>query len=136
MSSTARTPADVLAASRRADSLCKRQRTLDVVRSTLADRGHITFTTVARTARVSTWLVHAEGVREYIEAAIRQQEHEPVVAWSDGRQASIAELANANRRLEQDVAQLQPLRKRVEEVENDLGAAHTSPRKMIRAENS
>ncbi|MFB6819569.1 hypothetical protein ACFCV8_34060 [Streptomyces sp. NPDC056347] len=184
MSSTARTPADVLAASRRADSLCKRQRTLDVVRSTLADRGHITFTTVARTARVSTWLVHAEGVREHIEAAIRQQEHEPVVAWSDGRQASpaslksdlmmareeitsfrqerdrlreavrqqlgrqldqvgsrqltdrVAELANANRRLERDVGQLQPLRKRVEEVENDLGAARTSPRKMIRAENS
>ena len=57
-------PDDVLAASQRADSLRKRQRTLDVV----------------------------QGVREHIEAAIRQQEHEPVVARSDGRQASPASL--------------------------------------------
>lgn len=184
MSSSARTPTDVLAASRRADSLRKRQRALDVVQSMLADGEHITFTTVARTAKVSTWLVYAEGVREHIEAAIRQQEHEPVVARSDGRQASpaslksdlmmareeittlrqerdrlreavrqqlgqqldqvsnrqltdrITELTNANRRLEQDLAQLQPFKERVEELEKDLVAARTSLRKMIRAENS
>jgi predicted nuclease with TOPRIM domain len=150
----------------------------------LADGEHITFTAVARTAKVSTWLVYAEGVREHIEAAIRQQEHEPVVARSDGRQASpaslksdlmmareeitalrqerdrlreavrqqlgqqldqvsnrqltdrITELTNANRRLEQDLAQLQPLKDRVDELEKDRAAARTSLRKMIRAENS
>lgn len=184
MSSAARTPAEVLAASRRADSLRKRQRVLDVVQSMLTDGEHVTFTTVARMAKVSTWLVHAEGVREHIEAAVRQQEHEPVVARSDGRQASpaslksdlmmareeitalrqerdrlreavrqqlgqqldqvssrqltdrITELTNANRRLEQDAAQLQPLKDRVDELERDLAAARTSLRKMIRSENS
>ncbi|MDX2760417.1 DUF6262 family protein [Streptomyces europaeiscabiei] len=179
----ARTPTEVLAASRRADSLRKRQRALDVVQSMLADGEHITFTTVARTAKVSTWLVYAEGVREYIEAAIRQQEHEPVVARSSGRQSSpaslksdlmmareeitalrqerdrlrdavrqqlghqldqvssrqlterITELTDANRRLEQETAQLQPLKDQVAELEKDLAAARTSLRQMIRAEN-
>ncbi|MER5359501.1 DUF6262 family protein [Streptomyces sp. NPDC002785] len=184
MSAAARTPAEVLAASRRADSLQKRQRVLDAVQRMLADGEPITFTTVARTAKVSTWLVYAEGVREHVEAAIRQQEHEPVVARSDGRQASpaslksdllmareeittlrqerdrlreavrqqlgrqldqvgnqqltarISELTNANRRLEQEIAQLQPMKERVDELEKDLAAARSSLRKMIRAENA
>ncbi|MFK4226916.1 DUF6262 family protein [Streptomyces sp. NPDC019890] len=77
---------------RRADSPQKRQRVVDAVQRMLADGEPITFTTVARTAKVSTWLVYAEGVREHVEAAIRQQEHEPVVARSDGCQASPASL--------------------------------------------
>jgi predicted RNase H-like nuclease (RuvC/YqgF family) len=39
--------------------------------------GPVTFTTVARTAGVSTWLVYAEGVREHIQAAIDQQAAQP-----------------------------------------------------------
>ncbi|MFD5752651.1 DUF6262 family protein [Streptomyces sp. NPDC127033] len=183
MSPAARTPTEVLAASR-AVSLQKRQRVLDAVQRMLADGEPITFTTIARTAKVSTWLVYAEGVREHVEAAIRQQEHEPVVARSDGRQASpaslksdllmareeitalrqerdrlreavrqqlgrqldqvgnqqltarISALTNANRQLEQEIAQLQPLKERVDELEKDLAAARSSLRKMIRAENA
>jgi len=37
----------------------------------------VTFTSVARTARVSTWLVYAQGVREHIESAIQQQRSQP-----------------------------------------------------------
>jgi transposase len=144
-------------------------------------------TTVARTAKVSTWLVYAEGVREHIEAAIRQQEHEPVVARSDGRQASpaslksdlmmareeiivlrqerdrlrkavrqqlgqqldpvgdrqlterIAELTEANRRLERSEAHMraeaQRLTSRIASLEKDLAATRTSLRRMIRDEN-
>ena len=51
----------------------------------------VTFTTVARTARVSTWLVYAEGVREHIQAAIRQQADQPDDHAADDP-ASIASL--------------------------------------------
>ena len=51
----------------------------------------VTFTSVARTARVSTWLVYAEGVREHIETAIQQQRSQPDERHSDDP-ASIASL--------------------------------------------
>ena len=50
--------------------------------------------------------------------------------------ARISELTNANRRLEQEIAQPRPSEERVDELEKDLAAARTSLRKMIRAENA
>ena len=51
----------------------------------------VTFTSVARTTRVSTWLVYAVGVREHIESAIAQQRSQPDDRRSDDP-ASIASL--------------------------------------------
>ncbi|MFC9431849.1 DUF6262 family protein, partial [Streptomyces sp. NPDC056987] len=122
MSPAARTPTEVLAASRRADSLQKRQRVLDAVQRMLADGEPITFTTIARTAKVSTWLVYAEGVREHVEAAIRQQEHEPVVARSDGRQASPASLKSDLLMAREEITALRQERDRLREaVRQQLG---------------
>ncbi|WP_329361204.1 hypothetical protein [Streptomyces sp. NBC_01483] len=64
----ARTPAEVLAESRRNTSLLKRQRVLDTIRLMLDDGEPISFAAVARAANVSTWLVYAEGVREHVQA--------------------------------------------------------------------
>jgi hypothetical protein len=88
----------------------------------LTNGDHITFTTVARTAKVSTWLVHAEGVREHIEAAIRQQEHEPVVARCDGRQASPASLKSDLMMAREEITALRQERDRLREaVRQQLG---------------
>ncbi|MGW6570511.1 DUF6262 family protein [Streptomyces sp. NPDC054975] len=175
-----RTPADVLAESRRQTSLLKRQRVLDTIRRMLSEGEPISFTAVARAAQVSTWLVYAEGVREHVQAAIRRQEHAPVTAAAEGRRASttslhtdlamareeirglrterdqlrtamreqlgyqldqisnreiterIAELTEANRKLEQEVIKLRPLVGHAQELERDLAAARTSLRQMIR----
>lgn len=87
-----RTPADVLAESRRQTSLLKRQRVLDTVRHMLDDGEPISFAAVARAAKVSTWLVYAEGLREHIQAGIQRQEQAPVTAAVQGRRASPASL--------------------------------------------
>ncbi|MFC9432142.1 hypothetical protein ACFTZC_41950, partial [Streptomyces sp. NPDC056987] len=69
-------------------------------------------------------------------------QHEPLCPHSGGHlsnqqlTARISELTNANRQLEQEIAQLQPLKERVDELEKDLAAARSSLRKMIRAENA
>ncbi|MGW0885567.1 DUF6262 family protein [Streptomyces sp. NPDC002671] len=178
-----RTAADVLAESRRRTSLRKRQAVLDTVRRMVGDGERITFATVARAARVSTWLVYAEGVREHVEAAIRRQEQARVTGVAEGRRAShgslqadlamareeikelrgerdrlrlamrqqlgqqldqishrplterIAELTEANRNLERELAKLRPLATRAHELERDLAAARTSLRQMIRDTN-
>ena len=70
---TKRKPSDVLAASRRRDSREKRARVLAVVDEMTARGDTVTFATVAKTAGVSNWLVYAEGVREHIETARKQQ---------------------------------------------------------------
>ncbi|MEU4172964.1 DUF6262 family protein [Streptomyces sp. NPDC026665] len=63
-----------LAQARRRDSLDKRQRTLTAL-ATLEQQGHkITFTAVARTAGVSTWLTYTAGIREHIENAQKRQQ--------------------------------------------------------------
>ncbi|MFF2812544.1 DUF6262 family protein [Streptomyces sp. NPDC058000] len=180
---TARTPADVLAESRRQTSLVKRQRVLDTIRLMLDDDELISFAAVARAARVSTWLVYAEGVREHVQAAIQRQQQAPVAAVAHGRQARptslhadlamareeikelrterdqlrsamrqhlghqldqisnrslterINELTEANRKLERELAQLRPLADHVQELQQDLAAARTSLRQMIRDGN-
>jgi chromosome segregation ATPase len=52
----------------------------------------ITFAAVARTAKVSSWLVYADGVREHIEAARKAQATGPAKAQQVGRTASEASL--------------------------------------------
>ncbi|MFE0147853.1 DUF6262 family protein [Nonomuraea sp. NPDC059007] len=68
-----RTPREVLAASRRKDSHEKRARVVAIVDEMAARGDAITFAGVAKTAGVSSWLVYAAGVREYIEAARKKQ---------------------------------------------------------------
>lgn len=110
---TSRRPADVLAEARRAESLRKRQAVLDAVQSMLADGERVTFSAIARKAGVSTWLVYAQGVREHIEEAIRNQEHEPVAARSDGRQASTASLKSDLAMARAEIAALREERDRL-----------------------
>lgn len=59
----------VLRQARRRDSLTKRQRVLDTIVELERNGEAITFAAVARQARVSTWLVYADGIREHIAAA-------------------------------------------------------------------
>jgi chromosome segregation ATPase len=76
----------------------------------------ITFAAVARTAKVSTWLVYADGVRDYIVAAQEQQAAEPARSRITGRLASDAslrtdlELARQdNRNLREEVTRLKTI---------------------------
>ena len=62
-----RTPADVLREARRRDSDRKRDQVFRTVDAMKRDGTPITFAAVARNAKVSQWLVYADGVREYIE---------------------------------------------------------------------
>ncbi|MDI3390760.1 DUF6262 family protein [Streptomyces sp. B-S-A8] len=62
-----------LAQARRRDSLDKRQRVLTALAALEQQGERITFTAVARTANVSTWLTYTTGLREHIEAAQRRQ---------------------------------------------------------------
>jgi hypothetical protein len=65
--------ADALLAARAADSAAKRNRVRQAI-DTLETAGTtVTAAAVARTARVSTWLVYTDGLREHLEAARRRQ---------------------------------------------------------------
>ena len=69
-----------LHAARQRDSHEKRAHVRATIENMLLAGDPVTFTSVvlvARTARVSTWLVYAEGVREHIESAIQQQRSQP-----------------------------------------------------------
>ena len=179
-----RTPADVLRKARQRDSNRKRERVFRTVDAMKRDGTPITFALVGRTAKVSQWLVYADGVREYIETARSTQAAEPAQAKHAGRSASEASLRTDleltkqdNRRLRGEVDRLknalrerlgaqleaesaQSLRRRIDELtaandryrtensrlateldnararlrttEDDLGAARTSLRRMIR----
>jgi predicted nuclease with TOPRIM domain len=82
----------VLREARRRDSLTKRQRVLAAVQEMEQRREPVTFAAVARHARVSTWLVYAEGVREHIQAAIKRQAAQPVTDHRAGLAPSAASL--------------------------------------------
>jgi hypothetical protein len=179
-----RTPADVLREARRRDSNRKRDRVFRTVNTMKRDGTPISFAAVARTAKVSHWLVYADGVREYIETARCAQAAEPAKAMPPGRSASEASLRTDleltkqdNRRLRGEVDRLkkalrerlgaqleaesaESLRRRIDELitandryrsensrlttelnemrqrlrmtEDELGAARTSLRRMIR----
>ncbi|MFI2673165.1 DUF6262 family protein [Streptomyces albidoflavus] len=66
-------PAEVLKEARRRDSRAKRARLLEAIRSLQQGGDKITHAAVARSAGVSSWLTYADGVREHVEAAIRDQ---------------------------------------------------------------
>lgn len=73
----------------------------------------ITFAAVARTAKVSTWLVYAEGVREYITSAKDYQASAAERETAAGARASAASLQmdlelsrQDNRTLRGEVARL------------------------------
>jgi chromosome segregation ATPase len=68
---------EALQAARQRDSQTKRAHVRSTVEKMLLAGDAVTFTTVARTAGVSTWLVYAEGVREHVQAAIDQQTAQP-----------------------------------------------------------
>ena len=65
--------AAALKAARAKDSELKRRRALAALEALEASGAAITFTAVAKAARVSTWLVYAEGIREHIDAARHRQ---------------------------------------------------------------
>lgn len=66
-----------LRAARANDSARKRQQALTAIAALEAAGTPITFSAVAKTAAVSTWLVYAEGVREHLEAARQRQADHP-----------------------------------------------------------
>ncbi|WP_406315300.1 DUF6262 family protein [Streptosporangium sp. NBC_01639] len=68
-----RTPAQVLREARARDSEIKRGRVLKALKEMFEAEEKITFLKLARTARVSHWLVYAEGLREHIKEAIEKQ---------------------------------------------------------------
>ncbi|WP_240512787.1 DUF6262 family protein [Streptomyces griseoruber] len=117
-----RTPAQVLAEARRADSQRKRTSVLAALQTLAAAGERITFATVARAAQVSTWLVYAEGVREHVQAAIDQQSHEPAKARSQGRQTSPASLTTDLALAREEISSLRDERDRLREaVRQQLG---------------
>jgi nicotinamide mononucleotide (NMN) deamidase PncC len=69
--SEARTAA--LKAARAKDSNNKRRAALAAVEALERAGTLVTFTNVATTAGVSSWLVHANGIRDHVEAARRRQ---------------------------------------------------------------
>jgi chromosome segregation ATPase len=88
-----RSPADVLLEARKKDSLAKRSRVLAVIDEMKARNEPITFLGIARAARVSNWLVYAEGVREHIEASRKGQAGRKAREQRAGTAASPASLA-------------------------------------------
>jgi hypothetical protein len=183
----ARRRTEALHAARQRDSHTKRALVGATVEKMLLAGDPVTFSAVARAARVSTWLVYAEGVREHIQAAIQQQAAKPADR-RPGDPASVAsvrtdlalareEIArlrtdnirlrhNAQRLLGQQLEQATngdllarvdhlvaenrslteklretsrdngDLRKRITELEEDVAAARTALRRMIREQSS
>jgi BMFP domain-containing protein YqiC len=170
---------------RRHDSATKRTRVLATVEKMLREGLPITFASVAREAKVSTWLVYAPGVRDAIEESRARQsdraatarppqrearglatdlalaraeitrlraerdEHQRQVRLALGSKlddvakadllARLDELTRHNSEIVAEVARRRAenhvLKARVVELEDDLAAARTSLRRMIRAEN-
>lgn len=93
MTKPPRTPADVLREARAKDSRDKRAKVIAAVDAMVAKGDPVTFAAVAKAARVSNWLVYAEGVREHIEAARAKQGTAKARATKAGATASAASLA-------------------------------------------
>lgn len=110
-------------AARTKDSHDKRQRALAAVQDLEAAGTLVTATAVATAARVSTWLVYADGVREHVQAARRRQADRepgpPATAAPPGRgkpvsQASLrADLAVARDEIRRLRAERDKLRARL-----------------------
>jgi len=129
--STRRTSGEVLKAARARTSKEKRGRVSQVVQQMLCDGEQITFAEVARSARVSTWLVYAEGPREEIRAAIRSQQRRAEKQRESGTEVSTsslrADLAIARQEIKQLRRERDQLRDQVRGVLgrklHDLNAA-------------
>lgn len=93
MTQDQRTSGDVLRESRRKDSQAKRGKVLAALDVMKASGETVTFLGVARAAGVSNWLVYAEGVREHIEAAMKNQGKAERRTRQAGATASAASLA-------------------------------------------
>ncbi|MEV6131761.1 DUF6262 family protein [Streptomyces violaceusniger] len=93
MSEAKRTPGDVLRDSRKKDSRTKRTRVLAVLDEMKASGEPVTFLAVARTAKVSNWLVYSPGVREHIEEAMKAKPKAARHQQQSGTRASAASLA-------------------------------------------
>ena len=179
--------AQILRDARRRDSETKRAHVRRTVESMLLSGEPLTFASVARRARVSTWLVYADGVREHIQTAIRQQADHPAEDKSSSRastaslhtdlalardeikrlrsdkdklrrnaqqllgqqldQANVEELiarvdalVDDNRqlavKLQESTQQCTALRSQVTELEEDVAAARTALRRMIREQTA
>lgn len=109
-----RTSADVLRQARQQDSRTKRGRVLAAVAKMLEDHEPVTFTSVARAAKVSHWLVYADGIREHIDHARRQQAQQANRVQSEGKtiapaglKAELEVLREDNRLLRHEREQLQ-----------------------------
>jgi methyl-accepting chemotaxis protein len=107
-------------ATRRRDSHERRARVTQTLEAMLADGTPITFTAVARLARVSTWLVHADGVRDAIERAREQQRAELAPPPPHGHAASQGSLRT-------DIAlardEIKRLRTQIDELRGNLRRA-------------
>ncbi|WP_267952920.1 DUF6262 family protein [Streptomyces noursei] len=106
----------------------KRARVLKTLNEMTVKGEKITFLRLARTARVSNWLVYAEGLREHIEEAIKKQSgaaQREAEAGSDVSTESLAadlELATAELRIlraERDQLKAAMSRLRETEAERD-----------------
>jgi regulator of replication initiation timing len=83
----------VLRESRKKDSRTKRTRVLAVLDQMKASGEPVTFLAVARTAKVSNWLVYSSGVREHIEDAMKSQSRAARHQQRSGTGASAESLA-------------------------------------------
>jgi chromosome segregation ATPase len=82
----------VLREARRRDSITKRARVLQAL-TELEDAGEpITIAALARHARVSTWLIYSEGIREHVAATRARQAAQPAADRRCGRSPSTASL--------------------------------------------
>jgi chromosome segregation ATPase len=112
----------VLREARRRDSLTKRQRVLAAVQEMEHRREPVTFAAVARHARVSTWLVYADGVREHIQAAIKRQAAQPVTDHRAGLTPSTASLRTDLELARQEIRDLRAERDKLRDgISRQLG---------------
>jgi hypothetical protein len=129
---THRTPASVLKESRQRDSHQKRARVFAAVDEIKQTETPITFALIARAAQVSTWLVYADGVREYIKAGRDYQAAQPHREELAGTRVSDVslrtdlELARQdNRALRAEIARLtQALREQLGHQLDDHNSTH------------
>lgn len=103
-----------LRAARAKDSHDKRRRVIAAVHALETAGTPVTAAAVAATARVSSWLVHADGVREHLEAARRRQAEPGATPIPDAPAGNHASLTPASLRTDLAVARAEIRRLRAE----------------------
>ena len=101
---------DALREARQRASRDKRNQVREALSGMLADGEPITFVAAARRAHVSTWLLYAAGVREHVDAAIKQQtrqsSEQPVTTTPAALQTDLALARQEVHRLREERDQL------------------------------